>query len=111
MSNYTLYFTEADSGEATLHNLSIEKMQLLMRESVYWTNMNADIEHTVKQCATCLEYQQTQAKERTLHYKIPYKPWEVVSADIFTANFKSLLCIVDFYSKFPIVKKADSLSR
>ena len=30
----------------------IEKMWLLARESVYWTNINANRKHTVKQCAT-----------------------------------------------------------
>ena len=45
--------------------------------------MNADIEHTVKQCATCLEYQYIQPQERALQYEILYKPWEVVDANIF----------------------------
>ena len=38
------------------------------------------------------------------------KPWEVVAADVFSINYNMLLCIVDYYSKFPIVKKADGLS-
>ena len=46
----------------------------------------------------------------TMHYEIPYKPWEVVGAHIFMVNNKSLLCIVDYYSKFPIVKKVAGLS-
>ena len=54
----------------------IEKMWLLARDSVYMINMNADIEHVVKQCATCLEYQQMQPLEKALHYEIPSRPWE-----------------------------------
>ena len=32
--------------------MGIEKMMLLAYESLYWLNMNADIEDTVKHCAT-----------------------------------------------------------
>ena len=44
-----------------LHNnhMGIKKMQLLVRKSLYWINVNIDIEWTVKQCATCLGYEQT----------------------------------------------------
>ena len=34
------------------------------------------------------------------------KQWEVVGTCIFMINNKDLLCIVDDYSRFPIVKKA-----
>ena len=72
--------------------------------------MNANIEHTVNQCATCFKYQQMQPHERVLHYKIQCRPWKVVGADIFMTNAKTHLCLVDYHSKFPIVKKVNSLS-
>ena len=34
----------------------IEKLRLLVHESVYWININKDMEKTVKQCPTCIEY-------------------------------------------------------
>ena len=68
--------------------------------------MNADIENTMKQCATSLDYQQMQTHEKTILYDLP---WEVVGADIFSINNNTLLCIVDCY-KFPIVKRAGALS-
>ena len=71
--------------------------------------MNADIEQTVKQCAICLQYQCTLPHQTTLQYEIPYEPWEVVSADIFMVDNKSLLCIVVYYRKFPIVKRIAGL--
>ena len=37
-------------------------------------------------------------------------PWEVIEADIFTLNNKNHLCIVDYHSKFPIVKKDRNMS-
>ena len=38
-------------------------------------------------------------------YELLCKFWEVVGADIFMMNNKTILCIVDYYSKFPVVKK------
>ena len=54
-----------------------------MCDLVYWVNMNADINNTVKQCATCLEYQQIQPHEKTLPYDIPCKSWEMVGVYVF----------------------------
>ena len=36
--------------------------------------------------------------------------WEVVGAEIFVINNKNILCIVENYSKFPVVNKISSLS-
>ena len=64
----------------------------------------------MKQCATCLEYQQTLPHEKTIPYEVLHKPWGVVSADTFSINNHMLFYIVDYYSKLPIKKKADGLS-
>ena len=45
-----------------------------------------------------------------IHRDIPARPWEVIGADIFTFNNKHYLCIVDYHSKFPIIKKTEDLS-
>ena len=57
-----------------------------------------------------LGVQANAAQERALHYEIPCRPWEVVGADVFMINSETLLCIVDYQSKFPTVKKVNSLS-
>ena len=36
--------------------------------------------------------------------------WEVLSADIFHFNNKNYLCIVDYHSKFPVIKRMEWLS-
>ena len=51
-----------------------------------------------------------QPQERTLHYEIPCRLWDVVCLDIFIIHGGTLLCIVDYHSKLPIVKKINSLS-
>ena len=50
------------------------------------------------------------ALRKSIVYKIPCRLWEVAGADIFMINGEILLCIVDYHSKFPIVKKVNSLS-
>ena len=97
---------------AQLHtnHMGIEKTKLLACESVFWHKINADIEAYIKVCATCLEFQQTQPKEKIMHHNIPLRPWEVISADVFHFKNKHYLCIVDYNSKFPVVKRLDGLS-
>ena len=71
--------------------MGIEKMRLLVHESVYWVNMIVENEITVKQCATCLQYQQTQPHKKKILYDILCKSWEVVGAYIFSVNNHMLL--------------------
>ena len=51
-----------------------------------------------------------QPKEKIIHHNIPLRPWEVVGADIFHFNKKNYLCVVDYNSKFPIIKRLEGLS-
>ena len=51
-----------------------------------------------------------QPKEWILHHDIPLRPWEVVGADVLHFNNKNYLCIIDYNSKFTIIKKLEGLS-
>ena len=42
--------------------------------------------------------------------EIPSRPWEVVGPDVLVINKKTILCIVDYHSKFPMIKKVNNLS-
>ena len=53
----------------------------------------------------CLEFQQTQPKEKIIHHDILLRPWEVLGVNIFQLNNKNYLCIVDYHSKFPVIKR------
>ena len=89
-------------------HMGIEK--LLACESIYWVNVNDDIENFIKSCSTCLTFQQTQSKDKMIHHDIPVRPWDIIGTDMFTLNNKHYLCIVDYHSKFPIIKKTEDLS-
>ena len=92
------------------NQMEIEKMWLLTRESVNWINIKANIDYVVKQCSMCFEYQWTQPHGKALLYEIPGRLWEVVGTDVLMINSKTLLCTVDYHSKFPTVKKVNNLS-
>ena len=53
--------------------------------------------------------QQCTATGENNTHEIPAKPWEVVGTSIFMVNIETLLCIVDYYSKFPAVKNVESM--
>ena len=93
-----------------MNHMGIEKMKLLACKCIYWHSINTDIEKYIKQCTTCLEVQQMQPKEKIIHHKVPLRPWEAVGADEFHFNNINYLCVVDYNSKFPIVRKLQGLS-
>ena len=70
---------------AQLHtnHMDIEKTKLLACESVFWHNINANIEAHIKLCGICLEFQQTQPREKIMHHDIPLRLWEVIGAYVF----------------------------
>ena len=45
-----------------------------------------------------------------IHHDIPVRPWDVIGTDMLTVNNKHYLCIVDYHSKFPIIKKTEDVS-
>ena len=57
--------------------------------------MNIEVEETMKNCPTCLDFQATQPKDETVSHEIPGKPWVSVGADIFMINKKHYFHTVD----------------
>ena len=93
-----------------MNHMGIEKTRLLACKSIYWINMNADIKDAVKNCPTCFDFQATQLKHKTISHKIPGRPWESIRADIFNTNNRHYFCIVDYHSKFPVIKQMKGFS-
>ncbi|GFR64766.1 retrovirus-related Pol polyprotein from transposon 297-like Protein [Elysia marginata] len=91
----------------TLHepHMGIEKTKLRAREAVFWTNINEDIEDSVKECAICQRHQTCQQKEPLIQTEISPRPWHTIGTDLFYLRGDEYLLISDYYSKFPIVRK------
>ena len=62
-----------------------------------------------KPCSTCLEYQDMQLQEKIILPETLVKPWQVVGTDIFVVNNEMLLCIVNYFSKMPVLKKVKNM--
>ena len=58
-------------------------------------------------CTTCLTFQQMQQKDKMIHQDILARPWEVISADMFTLNNKHYVSITDYHNKFPVIMKTE----
>ena len=80
------------------------------RESVYWVNIKTDFENVIKRCSTGLEFQATQLKDKPLPHDLSGKLWKTVGADMFITfklNHKTYFLIVDYHSKFSVMKLKD----
>ena len=93
-----------------LAHQGIEKCRLRARASVYWVGMNNDIEQMVRKCATCQKHQNSLPKEPLHSYDVPTGPWHTLSADLFHWEQSTYLLVADQYSKFPLVRRLNSLS-
>lgn len=65
-------------------HMGIEKTRPVARDSVYYPNINRDIEHRVKSCSICQEVQPSQKKEPLEPHEIPSTPWTNLATDLFT---------------------------
>ena len=55
----TRHITTQALDQLLINCMGTEKTKLLANVSIYWGNINDDIENYIKNCATCLTFQQT----------------------------------------------------
>ena len=79
-----------------------------MKQSVYWPGLNDQLEQLVLNCPLCLKYSRSKKKQDThsaLGQEVPVFPWTKLATDIFQFEGNSYLLIVDYTSRFPIMRK------
>ena len=86
-----------------------EKCKLRAKGSVFWANINRDIEEMVKGCAPCQHNQNMNVKEPLMPHDVPQKPWHTLGSDLFFWNNSPYLLVSDYYSKFPLVRKLSNI--
>ena len=91
----------------TLHapHFGLQKTLLRAHTSVFWPGMTADIKTQISNCSACHKFQTKQPAE-TLRNELPTtQPWTCLATDNFEYGGKSYTIVVDWYSKFIVVRK------
>ena len=86
------------------------KCILLARESVFWPGITNDIRNLVKNCEYCNKHQSAQPKLPIMQPELPTRPWEKLGSDIFEFKGRKYLMIVDYYSRFPVIRLLSDIS-
>lgn len=81
-------------------HLGIEKCKYRARNSLFWPQLNTDIENYIKNCEICSTYMKIPRKEPMISHQVPNRAWEKVGADIFYFEGKNYLLIADYFSKY-----------
>ena len=79
-------------------------------QTVFWPGIRKDIENKVKDCTTCTANSNSLQKESMHSHEVPTQAWRKVGIDLFEFQKVQYLLIVDYYSKFPLIRKLHSTS-
>ena len=94
-------------------HLGLNKCKMRTKETVYWPGINEQLEHLILNCQLCLKYSRSKDKNTpntALGHEIPSVPWSKVTTDIFHFKSKSYLLVMDYTSRFPIVRELKFMS-
>ena len=91
-------------------HFGVDRTKLRARDSVYWPNINRDIESLVKTCKKCQEFPRRNNKDPVLPRELPLVAWTLLKLDLFTCDNSTFLLIVDVTSRFPVVRILSSES-
>ena len=84
-------------------------MKAEARQSVWWPNLNNDIEDMIKSCNLCTMNNSID-RAPTLHWSYVSKPWSRVHIDYCELDHKYFLILMDAYSKFIDVHLASAMT-
>lgn len=85
------------------------KTKSLLREKVWFPNIDRLVEDKVKSCDACLVTTPECKREPLLMSSLPAAPWKEVSVDFAEIpNKEYLLLITDDYSRYPVVEIVES---
>ena len=104
-----------ESIRQQLHDghLGFTKCYNRTKQTVYWPNLRKELEDLVLNCQLCLKHSTAKCKPKptpSFGQEIPVVPWTKLASDIFHFQNDSYLLIVDFTSRFPVVRKLKSMT-
>ena len=86
------------------------KCILRARESVFWPDISTDIRQMMKNCDLRSKHQPAQPNLPIMQPDLPTRPWEKLGTDIFEFNGKKYLMVVDYYSRFPVIRLLNDMT-
>ena len=94
-----------------LGHFGMQRMKQLARSSVYWPDMNSNIEDMCRSCTSCTEHQNDPPKQSDHPWMVPEKPWSRFHID-HAINFlgTNWLIVVDAFSKYPCIHSTASIT-
>lgn len=81
-------------------HIGMDKVKSRARQVFYWQHMSLDIENFTKKCKVCEKFARKNIKEPLKPYKLPDRPWQRISADIFSYSDHVYLVVYDAYSNW-----------
>ena len=90
----------------------IVRTKQLIRNFVWFPNIDVEVENTIKKCRECqINIDSTKLQPFKMS-RMPNGPWDELSIDFYgpLANGKYLLVVVDDFSRYPVVKIINSTS-
>lgn len=90
-------------------HLGLEKCKLRTRETMFWPNINSQLEDYISKCQACLNFKNENRRETMISHEIPNRPWSKLGSDTFHFDGKLFLIVIDYYSKFFEVAELRSL--
>ena len=75
------------------------------REFVFWVNYSKDIQEAIEKCSLCQEQQNVLTTNQHYVSEVPPHPWHTLGSDLFYHKRLDFLVVVDYFSKFLIVRK------
>ena len=83
----------------------IEACRSRAREFIFWVNINSDLKEMVEKCDICQSQQNSTASIQKYVSEVPPHPWHTLGSDLFYFHRIDFLVVVDYFSKYLIVRK------
>ena len=83
----------------------IEACRSRAREFVFWNNINSDLKELVEKCDICQSQQNSSPIIQKYISEVPPHPWHTLGSDLFYFQRIDFLVVVDYFSKYLIVRK------
>jgi hypothetical protein len=89
--------------------MGMAKCKALLRTKLWFPEMDAMVEATIKECPACLMVIKIEVREPVKSTVMPEQPWQFLAVDYLgLPNGKVLFVITEKYSRYPIGLECES---